>query len=753
MMQARTQLILVASCMLPHAVAAHAQPAGPQTEATTTLSGQLDLARLLDVARLRLGVTFEYEPALIKPGAVQLRAAGQLSDDALWALLQRSLLQAGLTSVRTAGSASFMIVKIEDAPRLARVEAPVSASQFVRGAGVGVGDRTSGFQQALIRIEHMGTKEATDLLRALLGRAGSQGASVTALGGASRTLLIADQSSRLLEALRLLADLDVPTSAPVTFEVALQGTPAQQALAQVTQMLGKRDAGPDRLPGEAMVTPTGSGLLVTCPARHEAEWRALIAQADRRERAETLAYMPRSAPLREVAKLVEQLLRAPGEDKAQVLAEEPTGTLLVTTTPTRHAQIKDLMARLDAVPSQARYPMRALAVRNRPVGELLDVLREMIDAGALQAGSDADAGAGARDTSPTQPVRLPVPDLLVSGASGAGLGTTRAGRRAAAGESRGTGDELPLSLAADEVTSSILAVGDPQLVAQLQDLIATLDVPQPQIMLEALLVTISERDERSLGTDFQQLIRDGNTAITVASLFGISTPAGSGATGALNPGSGRGFTGAVIRPGDFSVVLRAAQSLGGGRSTSLPRVLTTSNQRVQFDSLDQQPYGVSFTQGNSNATNVTFGGTLDAGTRLTITPRVGQGDRVQLDYSISISSFGEAGAGVLPPSRQVTSVQSLVTVPDGHSVLVGGLEGLADSASTEQLPLLGDIPLLGEAFKSRTKVRTRSRFFVLIRATVVRGESIEPLRHFTAPAAAQAGLPGDWPTSLPQVIK
>lgn len=721
----------------------------------------------MDLAARQLGVQIDYDAAALRQQAMTLRPTGPLDNQALWALCNRALLQRGFTTVVPIDTPGFSVVKLDEAARAARLEEAVGLNATEAGTGV-----RAGFRNAVFELSHISSREAAEVVRAALTRstdgkapaAGSGGGGTAApLGGDPRLLLISDTTPRIAEAAGVLRRIDVPERATVTVELPVENLLPTQVAASVAQLVTKREAvGAERLPGEIIAAPSNKSVLVVAPARVVPAWKALVQQADRREPAETLAYTPRVFAVRDVAALIQQIAAGGGvDDRFRVVVEEPTGTILVTATGPQHARVTELMGRLDAVPGEARRPMRTFAVRNRSVAELMDVLQRMIAAGALSA--EAERGAGTSSfssaTSGLSPAPLPsagtgpapVANVLApatAAPSGTSFSPPEPARRA------GQAATLPLTITADEATNTIIAIGEARLLAQLETLLRTLDVRQPQVMLEIVLVTLSERDSVSLGVEIQQLIRDGNTAIALASLFGLSTVTGAGATQALNPSTAAGFTGAVIRPGDFSVVVKALQSLGGGRAVSLPKVLVANNQKAQFDSLVQEPYGVSFTQGNSNATNVTFGGTLDAGVKLSIKPQISEGDALLLDYSISISAFGEQGrAGNLPPSRQVNSLQSLATVPDGYTVVVGGLETANESRSTDQIPFLGDIPILGEAFKNRSNSKSRSRFYVLIRPIVMRGQSLEALRGLSAPALEQAGLPQGWPVSEIQVIK
>jgi type II secretory pathway component GspD/PulD (secretin) len=125
-----------------------------------------------------------------------------------------------------------------------------------------------------------------------------------------------------------------------------------------------------------------------------------------------------------------------------------------------------------------------------------------------------------------------------------------------------------------------------------------------------------------------------------------------------------------------------------------------------------------------------------------------------LDYNISISQFAGTSANAnLPPPRQVTSVQSLATIPDGYTVAVGGLEVTSDGTGADQVPFFGTLPVVGNLFKNQTISQSKSRFFVFIHASVMRDQSLEALRYASDVDAGAAGVPPSWPRSVPQVVR
>jgi general secretion pathway protein D len=507
-----------------------------------------------------------------------------------------------------------------------------------------------------------------------------------------------------------------------------------------------------------------------------------VEQLDRREPAETVTYAPGHYPARDVARLIEQTVRAgsPPDDRWRVVEDELTGSLVVTATPSQHARVRELVERLDSAPAAARRPVRSFVVRNRSVKEVKGIVEGLVQAGVLEAdaggpaaGSGPPAGGGtprAPDAPPAAPggptpsssptsaasTPLPLPPAISSEPGRASTRPAAAGVGApepAPPRGPGGGGASPLVLTADEGTNTLIAVGEPRALAQLEALLRTIDVRQPQVMLEVLMVTLSDSQAVDLGVEIEKLAVHGDTRMRLSSLFGLGTRSSGGDRD--GPLSASGLTGVVLNPGDFSVVLRALETLSSGRSVSMPRILVGNNQQATLDSTLQQPYASqSLINSGSGTVNTSFGGTLDAGTTLSIKPQIAEGDHLILDYSVSLSAFtGAASASTLPPPRQQNKVQSQAAIPDGHTVVVGGIEVATDGRTTGQVPLIGSIPVLGEAFKNRSASSSRSRFYVFIRANVLRSRSFEDLRYASEPAAAAAGIDDGWPEVEPRVIR
>jgi type IV pilus assembly protein PilQ len=303
-------------------------------------------------------------------------------------------------------------------------------------------------------------------------------------------------------------------------------------------------------------------------------------------------------------------------------------------------------------------------------------------------------------------------------------------------------------LTTDEATNTFMAVGEPRVIAQIEGLLETLDVRQPQVMLEVVLVSLSDTQTRSLGVELAGLIKSGEVRVRLASLFGLSTIAGGLPGGGVG---GAGGTASVLAPEDFAIVLRALETVNQGRSLSNPRVLVGNGQQATLNSTLGQP--VTSVNASDTVATTSFAGFSDAGTQVSITPRIAAGDHLLLEYSITLSAFvGESPGAGIPPPRQQNQLQSVVSIPDGYTVVVGGIELATEGESENRVPLLGSIPVVREAFRSRNWNQNRQRFFVFIRAQVDRGRSFEGLRYESEGAMEEAGVEG-WPVVQPRVVR
>lgn len=752
--------------------------------AQTTLPAQPELARLVDLSAERLKLRISYDEALVK-GRVTLRSSAPYSDDELWKLTNRLLAEQSLATVVIGDDQTMSIVKFASAAQLARLErielATVTASADAATEDLQdqIANRADpsprvlpGFRRLLVPLRHTSTRDAAQAVAPLLSK-GPQGGGTVIESEQAGFIIIADYVPYLNNALRVLHQLDGTDAGLSIREIAPRNLEPARLASVAKQLLEKRKAAGGReLRGDLVPGAGNTGLLLVAPASSMEQWLEIIAAADQREPVERRTYSPGPYAMADVAKLIDQTVREGGaastpsganaavSDQFRIIQDTLTGTLIITATTGQHEEIAELLGRMASVPAESRRPVRTFVIRNRAVRDVQQVIESLLRSGALDASPEPDAvtaspgplAAAAPAQGPQTSARNFAPGggtpPPVSPPSRPGLSSVIP-PVASPGPVSGSGSLLTMT--SDEATNTLIAVGEPRILAEVARLLPALDVRQPQVMLEAMLVSLSDSQSLNLGVELEKLIINGDTRIRLSSLFGLSTSTGSGDSQTRAVGDAAGGTGVVLSPGDFSVVVRALQTINHGRSLSNPKVLVNNNQQASFNSVLQQPF--SSTNASNTVSTTSFGGTQDAGTTISVRPQIAEGDHLVLTYSISLSSFvGAAANANLPPPRQQNSIQSVATIPDGFTVVVGGLELTTSGEGVSQIPLLGSIPIVGEVFKNRSDNQGRQRFYVFLRASVLRHPHLEDLKYVSDLNSAHLSIPTGWPEVEPRRI-
>lgn len=747
--------------------------------AQVSLPDQLDLARLVDLSAQRLKLRVSYDDQALK-GKVTLRQTGSITDAELWALTNRLLAEQGFTTVRAGDDDTMAVVKLASAAQAARVER--LSDLLAERAGPRNTTVAPGFRRVLVPIQRASGKDVVAAAQLVLSKPGGVATESEQAG----LVMIADLTPYLDVALQLVAQIDGVEGGATLREITAQNVDPTRLATLAKQLADKRKAvGGRDIKGELIPSAGGTTLLLVTPPAFVESWMDIIKAVDQREPVERRTYTVSSFGLKEVSSLIDQTIRNAGpttaaasgasDDRWKMIQDDLTGTLIITATPLQHEQIAELLERLASIPAESRRPVRTYTIRNRGVKEIQAVIEDMLRAGVISAQSSAHAGSfaeaasqtttrpnalanvpfGASNLGPIDSANTPPSPPAPAGTAVTSPTPTTSSSSAANSSNtlrRGSGTESALTLTSDEATNTLIAVGEPMVLAQLDRLIPTLDVRQPQVMLEAFLVSLTDNQSMNLGIELEKLQINGSTFIRLASLFGLSTATGSGGTTSRAVGDSQGFSGVVLDPGDFSIVVKALETLNQGRSLSSPKILVVNNQQATFNSVLQQPF--ASTNASSTVSTTSFGGTQDAGTTISVKPQIAQGDHLALTYSVSLSTFvGAAASANVPPPRQQNSVQSAATIPDGYTVVVGGLEVTTEGESISQIPLVGGIPIVGELFKNRSKTNNRARFFVFIRASILRNRTFEDLRYISENDSAAAQLPADWPDLEPRVIR
>ncbi len=143
----------------------------------------------------------------------------------------------------------------------------------------------------------------------------------------------------------------------------------------------------------------------------------------------------------------------------------------------------------------------------------------------------------------------------------------------------------------------------------------------------------------------------------------------------------------------------------------------------------------------------------EAGTTITVTPHISEGEHIKLEYSITLNTFTGDGAGGIPPPRQTDEVQSEITIPDGHTLIVGGLSRSSKSQTNTGIPFIEKLPWGRYLGGTESRSRDSSTLFVFLKPIILRDDRFEDLKFLSERDMKKSLLPPDMPRSSPLLMK
>jgi general secretion pathway protein D len=327
------------------------------------------------------------------------------------------------------------------------------------------------------------------------------------------------------------------------------------------------------------------------------------------------------------------------------------------------------------------------------------------------------------------------------------------------------------TISVDPDTHNIVVIADEQTSDQISNVIANLDAPKPQVLIKVVFMEVDLNKASaigvqgsytggSLGSGLASIIgfttnyslqnvttTSGGTTITTPTLLpsGIS-PTYQSFNFANNFGLPQTLSGATGNGGlyqvlgnDFNATLQAIATAGKAQVLSRPSILARDGQLAQIV-VGQQiylPSGVSFTAvGTGSSTIPTINGSYqNVGIILNVTPYIGDNNLVEMivqpqTSSVDTSSPGQViatggllGTPIYAPNLDIRSADTVVMTPDAQPVVIGGLISSTKSSAESKVPILGDIPLLGDLFKFTSKADAKTELLIFLTPHIVQTPS------------------------------
>ncbi len=302
-----------------------------------------------------------------------------------------------------------------------------------------------------------------------------------------------------------------------------------------------------------------------------------------------------------------------------------------------------------------------------------------------------------------------------------------------------------IQILADESVNQLVVRAPVRQQEEIKSVIDRIDSRRPQVYIEARIVTVNASESFQLSVD--TALTDPRGDFPTFTNFGlIDDPRNT----TVNPL--QGFTSAVIHNDYIPIIINALETEGDGRVLSTPRILVKDNEEASIDSTQNEPFSQT-TQTVGTPTQTSLGGTISAGTRLTVTPQISSGGFLTLEFEVELSSFLEQTNPDLPPPTRSDVMSSVVTVPSGSTVVLGGLTFESENNTENRVPILGSIPLIGELFKDQSERSSLRTLYVFITPRILRDESFADLRLMTEGPLSDAGLDPIVPALEPVTIQ
>ncbi len=462
----------------------------------------------------------------------------------------------------------------------------------------------------------------------------------------------------------------------------------------------------------------------------------------------------------EAAKIIKPLLGAHG----RVVANPSSRLLIVVEYASNMPRLRELVTAIDVDASETV----TIALRAAPAGEVQEILSSLdFGFGSGEAGTRFTALASPSSNSiilkgsaeaiqKARTLVAEVDDASVSSSNTRVFALDHSDatlvepvlRQIAEVQAGPSGAEAEgARLAVHVPSNSIVVSANSETLLAMEEVVAQIDARRPQVLVEAIIVEVSDEVERELGLQFLVSGTDGNVPFS-SSTFSSAAPnllslAGALSGGDIFPGGSDsnlfeqaataallGLQGGTFGFGGqsgstlFGVVLNAIEEDEQSNILSTPSIMTLDNHTAVFSVGQEIPITSGEVLGNANANPFRTVERREVGIILSVRPRVGRDNTVRLDIAQEVSSIDQM-IGTATPDFILNqrNLETSVIADDGELIVLGGLIQAVDVFEIDKVPLLGDIPGIGRAFQNKETSRENTNLMVFIRPTIIRDKS------------------------------
>ena len=485
--------------------------------------------------------------------------------------------------------------------------------------------------------------------------------------------------------------------------------------------------------GSVTANKAGNSLVVADFADNVRRIRELVRRIDN-DNVLTRVIPLRNAGAREIATSLGALAGAGGASPVSIVAIDSSNSIALRGDAPTVGRFAEIIADLDKR-AAAGSEIRVIFLQHADAEKLLPVLQQLAGQSVSSVTSQV---TGAVPLSPQVP-SAPVPVATTSSVASGGNGKT--------------------VIARYDGINAIIISAPADVQRTLGEVIRQLDTRREQVLVEAIIVEISDNAARKLGiqllaggpngggfTTYQNVtppilpiaagvlqnqLSGGTTTTTTVNGTTTTTSSGNtngstliqGALSALNSATGGTLGGAIRLGGNayLGAILNAVSQDNQSNLLSTPSVVTLDNQEAKLLVGQEVPVTTGERLGGNFDNAFRTVSRQNVGIQLEVKPQIGEGGSIKLFLRQEVSSIAGAvtnnSADLILNKREI---QTTMTVDDGQIMAIGGLLDDNERRTLEKTPILGDIPVLGELFKSRSRTRGKTNLMVFIRPTIMR---------------------------------
>ena len=502
--------------------------------------------------------------------------------------------------------------------------------------------------------------------------------------------------------------------------------------------------------GSVTANRAGNSVVVADYADNIARIRQVIARVDRDTSATQMVIL-KNAGAREIATSLQALVASSGGGEnavasaATVVPIDSSNAIAIRGDANTVARLSAMARQLDQQAASGTE-IRVYWLEHADAEKLLPVLQQLVGQSTNQPVTASTPAAGG-SAAPAAQAAAPVAAASSGSSSGSGIST------------RG-----PAIVTRYEGANAIIVAANSDVQRMLGETIRQIDTRREQVLVEAIIVEISDAAAKKLGVQF--LLGSTSTGfaasnysnaspnlLTLAGAYGatqlgtttttVVAPDGTRTTtevqnsgdlastlqqAAINSltsatGAIAGLGGSIGKNGIFGAIINAVKSDTESNLLSTPSVMTLDNQKASILVGQQVPVttGEALSQNFDNQFRTVQ--RQDVGIKLEVKPQINTGGAIKLFLRQEVSSVAgpvsNSSSDLIINKREI---ETTVTVDDGEILALGGLLDDNERKTIERIPLLSDIPGLGELFKSRSRSRTKTNLMVFIRPTILRSK-------------------------------